>query len=111
MKLMKAATLTVSDLAYSQSLYCDWLDYNCVESGVVTDSLAQSWAAPQSTGCAYAVLQPASGAEVFIRLIEQPTVENYQALRSYGWAAIEICNQDTLTVNARMEKSPFEIRT
>ena len=109
MRLMRAATLTVSDLERSQSLYCDWLDYSCVETGIVDKGLAQSWNAPRTTGQKYCVLQPASGANVFIRMIEQPVVPEYRALRSYGWAAIEICNQDTLAVNERMEKSPFEI--
>jgi len=109
MRLMRAATLTVSDITYSQSLYCDWLDYDCVEQGVISNDLAASWGAPKTAGCPYVVLQPASGADVFIRLIEQPSVAEYEALRTYGWAAIEICNQDTLNVNTRMENSPFEI--
>ena len=109
MRLMKAATLTVSDLERSKSLYCEWLDYSCVETGAIDEGLAQSWGAPQTAGRKYCVLQPASGAKVFIRMIEQPAVLEYRALRSYGWAAIEICNQDTLAVNERMKKSPFEI--
>jgi len=109
MRLMRAATLTVSDLERSEALYCNWLDYSSVETGSVNDDLAKSWGAPKTAGQPYAVLQPASGADVFIRLIEQPKVETYKALRSYGWAAIEICNQNTLKVNSRMERSPFEI--
>lgn len=109
MRLMRAATLTVSNLDRSQKLYCDWLDYSCVESGTICDTLAKSWGAPETSGRKYCVLQPASGADVFIRLIEQPVMDSYKTLRSYGWAAIEICNQDTLAVNARMENSPFEI--
>ncbi len=109
MRLMKAATLTVSHLEQSKSLYSDWLDYNCVETGRIDLNLAQSWEAPNTAGQNFCVLQPASGADVFIRMIEQPAVPNYRPLRSYGWAAIEICNQDTLAVNSRMERSPFEI--
>jgi len=109
MRLMRAATLTVSNLQRSKSLYCDWLDYSCVEDGLVGDDLASSWGTQKTAGKAYAVLQPASGADVFIRLIEQPSVPDYKALLTYGWAAIEICNQDTLKVNNRMERSPFEI--
>jgi hypothetical protein len=109
MQLIRASTLTVSDLNTSATLYCDWLDYKTVETGQIDPALAISWGAPKTSGRKYAVLQPASGADVFIRLIEQPTVESYRALRTFGWAAIEICNQDTLAVNARMERSPFEI--
>lgn len=109
MEIMRAATLTVSDLERSRSLYCDWLGYSCVEDGIISDELAQSWGAPNTAGRAYVVLQPASKADVFIRLIEQPAVPNYKALRSYGWNAIEICTQNTEKVNAQMERSPFEI--
>lgn len=54
-------------------------------------------------------MQPSSGADIFIRFIEQPAVEGFKALRSYGWNAIEICVQDVLAANERMEGSPFEI--
>lgn len=109
MRLMRAATLTVSDLQHSKSLYCDWLDYDCIEEGNVSKELAASWGTPKTAGRPFVVLQPASMAEVYIRLIEQPDVKGYKPLRTYGWAAIEICNQDTLSVNTRMERSPFEI--
>ena len=109
MRLIRAATLTVSDLETSKSLYCDWLEYKCVEQGFIPEGLAASWGTPKTTGQAFAILQPASNAEVYIRLIEQPTVPDYEALLTYGWAAIEICNQNTLKVNSRMERSPFEI--
>lgn len=109
MRLMRAATLTVSDLEHSKSLYCDWLDYDCVENGVVSQDLAASWGTPKTAGQSYAVLQPSSEADVFIRLIEQASISDYEPLRTYGWAAIEICNQNTLKVNSRMERSPFEI--
>lgn len=109
MRLIRASTLTVSDVAHSAALYSKWLDYECVEEGEVDMSLAQSWDAPKTAGQRYAVLQPASGAEVFIRLIEQAAMPAYKPLRTYGWAAIEICNQDTLAVNERMERSSFDI--
>lgn len=109
MHLIRAATLTVEDLKRSQAAYCKWLNYKTVERGEVSEDLAASWGAPNTAGKPYCVLQPASKAPVYLRLIEQPAKKDYEPLRSYGWAAIEICNQDTLAVNARMEKSPFEI--
>lgn len=109
MELIRAATLTVSDIARSSSLYCDWLNYSEIESESISLALAQSWGTPNTAGKPYCILQPQSGADVFIRMIEQPRVQGYKALTSYGWAALEICNQDTLAVNEIMEKSPFEI--
>lgn len=109
MKLLRAATLTVADLGRSKHLYQEYFDYSVIEEGEVEQDLAVSWDAPGTAGCAYAILQPASGADIFIRFIEQPPVPEFKALRSYGWNAIEICVTDIHAANARMEASPFEI--
>lgn len=109
MKLLRAATLTVSDLERSVGNYSKYFDYSVVERGEVAADLAGSWDAPASAGLPYAVMQPASGADIYIRFIQQPPVEGFRALRSYGWNAIEICVEDVMAANARMENSPFEI--
>jgi catechol 2,3-dioxygenase-like lactoylglutathione lyase family enzyme len=109
MKLLRAATLTVADLERSAGNYTRYFDYGVIERGEVSGDLAASWGAPASAGCPYAILQPASGAEIYLRLIEQPPVAAFRALRSYGWNAIEICVADVLAANARMQGSPFEI--
>ena len=109
MKLLRAATLTVADLKRSVENYTTYFDYRLIEDGTVPADLAASWDAPESAGRPYALLEPASGADIYIRFIEQPPVEGFKALRSYGWNAIEICVQDVLAANARMEDSPFEI--
>ena len=109
MKLLRAATLTVADLDRSESLYRDWLSYARVESGVLAADLAASWGAPRSVGKRYVVMQPQSGAEIYLRFIEDDIHPDYQPLKTYGWAAIEICVQDVLKVNEVMLKSPFKI--
>ncbi|NRA30818.1 MAG: hypothetical protein HRU11_11225, partial [Parvularculaceae bacterium] len=109
MKLLRAATLTVSDLARSIELYSHYFDYSVVEQGTLSEDLTASWATPKSAGQPYAVLQPSSGADIFIRFVEQPAVDGFKALRSYGWNAIEICVTDVLAANKRMLNSPFEI--
>ncbi|WP_018996760.1 glyoxalase/bleomycin resistance/dioxygenase family protein [Hirschia maritima] len=109
MKLLRAATLTVADIKRSTSLYAEFFDYSIVEEGLVDSNLAASWSAPNSAGQPYAIMQPSSGAEIYIRFIEQPAVDSFKALRTYGWNAIEICVTDVLAANERMENSPFEI--
>jgi hypothetical protein len=109
MKLLRAATLTVADLARSTGNYARYFDYSTIEDGTVSADLAASWGAPETAGRPYAIMEPASGTDIYIRFIEQPPVEGFRALRSYGWNAIEICVQDVLAANARMEGSPFEI--
>ncbi len=109
MKLLRAATLTVSDLARSTSLYAEYFDYEVVETGKVDEDLATSWGAPASAGLPFSVMKPASGADIYLRFIEQPPHPEFTPLRTYGWAAIEICVEDVLRANDRVENSPFEI--
>lgn len=109
MKLLRAATLTVADVDASVERYVKWLNYSVAERGNVARDLALSWDAPASTGRDMAVLRPASGEGVFLRFVQGDIPASYRPLRSYGWAAIEICVQDVLAVNKRMSDSPFEI--
>ena len=109
MKLLRAATLSVADLERSVANYRQYFDYSITERGEIDAGLAASWGTPASAGQPYAILQPASGADVYVRLIEQPAVAGFQALRSYGWNAIEICVENVLATHARMAASPFEV--
>jgi len=109
MNLLRAATLVTPNVAQAAQRYAQWLDYAVVEQGKVPADLAASWGTPASAGRPYAVLQPASGADVFLRFVEGDPVPAYRPLRTYGWAAIEICCQDVMAVNARMQEAPFEI--
>lgn len=109
MKLLRAATLTVADMDAAIARYRDYLDYSVVEDGPTPDDLAASWGAPAAAGKRCVVMQPASGADIYLRLIEHPAHPDYLPLRSYGWAAIEICVEDVLAADARMKGSPFEI--
>ncbi len=109
MKLLRAATLSVENLDRAARNYCEWLDYAVVERGEVDAGLAASWGTPGAAGRPYAILRPASGHDIFLRFIENRVHREYVPLRTYGWAAIEICVSDVLRANARMLDSPFEI--
>ena len=109
MKLMRAATLSVADLDRSVDTYGEWLDYALEERGELDADVAASWGAPAAAGRPCAVMRPASGRDIFIRLVENRIHPDYRALTSYGWAAIEICVEDVLAVDERMQRSPFEI--
>ncbi len=109
MKLLRAATLSVANLDRSIDLYGRWLDYTVAERGPLDAALATSWGTPGAAGRPSAVLRPASGHDIFLRFVENDIHPDYVPLRSYGWAAIEICVEDVLAANARIEQSPFEI--
>lgn len=109
MKLLRAATLTVSELAHSENCYRDYMDYRVIESGHLDKGLAASWGAPNCAGARYSVLEPASRTPIYLRLVEQPPHRDFEPLKTYGWAAIEICVEDVLKANERLLHSPFEI--
>jgi hypothetical protein len=108
--LLKCATHIVADVDAAVARYTRWLDYSVVEQGTVPADLAASWSAPASAGWPYAVMQPSSGSPVFLRFIEGDPVSDYLPIRTFGWAAIEICVQDVEAVNERMLASgDFEV--
>jgi catechol 2,3-dioxygenase-like lactoylglutathione lyase family enzyme len=109
MRLLRAATLTTPDPHATMALYAEWLGYQRVESGVIGKDLATSWGAPETAGRDYVVARPGSGADVLLRFVAGDPPDDYVPLRSYGWAAIEICVQDTEAVHRRLAGSPFEI--
>ena len=86
---INAATVGCTDLTPSIAHYEDLLDYRVVEEGAVPTGLAVSWGTPMSIGRRYAVLQPATGAEVFVRLVEIDGIDGFQALTTPGWSSLE----------------------
>jgi len=109
MTLLSCATLVVADVAAAAARYVEWMGYAVVEQGVVSEALAALWLSPASAGKPYALLQPASGAETFLRFVEGTPVDGYEPIRSYGWAATELCVTDVMAVNDQMIASPFEV--
>ncbi|MBB5687690.1 VOC family protein [Sphingobium boeckii] len=102
MTLLKCATHIVGDVDAAVARYSQWLDYTVVEDGVIPADLAAAWNAPASAGRRYVLMQPSSGSPVFLRFIEGDDVPDYRPIRTYGWAAIEICVSDVEIVNERM---------
>ncbi len=109
MKLLRAATLRVPDPAATAERYVEWFGYRIVEEGPVGADLARSWGTPAVEGRRSVVLQPGSDAAVYLRLVAGEPVAGYEPLRTYGWAALEICVSDVLAVERRLRQSPFRI--
>jgi catechol 2,3-dioxygenase-like lactoylglutathione lyase family enzyme len=109
MKLLKSATLTVPDATQTARRYQEWMNYSVVEDGEVSRDLALSWGAPKNSGRRMILMKPASGADVFLRLVEGDRRADYVPLRTYGWSAIEICVTDVLQASERMTRSPFRV--
>lgn len=109
MNLLRAGTVSVADLGASRSLYERYFDYRTVEEGIIEPPLANAWGTPKSAGCPYAVLQPASGAEIYLRLVEAPPVGAFVPLVTYGWSALEFCVRDLRAIAGRFRDSPFRV--
>ncbi|MFT3964277.1 MAG: VOC family protein [Sphingobium sp.] len=102
MTLLKCATHIVSNIDAAVERFSLWLDYSVVEDVMVPADLAEAWGAPANAGRRSVTMRPASGSPVFLRFIEGDPVPGYLPIRTYGWAAIEICVSDVEAVNARM---------
>jgi catechol 2,3-dioxygenase-like lactoylglutathione lyase family enzyme len=105
---IKCGTASTPDLEAALLDYRDLLGLHVVERGTIEKQLAESWGAPESAGQAYALLQPGSGAECFIRLIEAPLHPDFTPTRTFGWAAFELTVKDVYGLAERVAGSGFE---
>jgi len=104
-----AVTLTVPDLTAIERAYGGHLGYEVVERGSLPAELANLWGTPLLADRDYMVMRPASGAPVYLRVIEQEPVEGYAAMKTWGWNSNEILVQDTYAIRDRLEGSPFQV--
>ena len=95
-------SVCVPSLNAALALYVDLLEQKIVERGIVGDDEAQAWQAPLAAGARTAVLQPPSGAPVYLRLIEQPVPAGYLPGRHYGWNALELTVESADAMHARL---------
>ena len=102
LRRIEIATHCVPDLEACIPAYRDWLDYRLVDRGQVPDALAAAWAAPAMAGMAYALLQPASGAEVYLRFIETGRSGGYWPPVTQGWLSTELLCTDPDAVLERL---------
>ncbi len=108
-KRFKLATLGVPDLSAIEPLYKEWLGYSVINRGTVLEDVAASWGAPKSAGRPFILMQPESGADVYIRAVEIDPVPDYKAMTTWGWNAIEIICDDPDAVYEKLMDSPFTL--
>jgi hypothetical protein len=101
--------VTTPDLDAALGDYHGRLGMAVVEQGTLCDDLAASWNCPASAGARTATLQPESGANCFIRLVEQPVPDDFKPVRNYGWAAYELTVKDVYGWPERLAGSGFDI--
>jgi len=101
--------ITVPNLAAALKNYRDILGMQIVEDGQLSTDIASSWGCPNSAGAPMATVQPASGAECFLRLVEQLDHPDFKPTTTYGWAAYELTVQDVFGWPDRLKGSGFDI--
>jgi len=101
--------VTVPDLQAALADYHDVLGMTILENCNLAKDLAQSWACPNSADQPMAVLQPTSGAQCFIRLIEQPDHPGFKPTTTFGWAAYELTVKDVFGWPERLQGCGFDI--
>ncbi|MEQ8516199.1 MAG: hypothetical protein RIC38_11380, partial [Chromatocurvus sp.] len=105
---IKIATVGASDALATAALYERWLQYDIVETGSVSPTLAASWGAPAVAGRPYALLQGKSGDDVYLRTVEVQVPEDYRAMTTWGWNAIEMIVEDPRALHERLQHSPLQ---
>jgi len=106
LRFLKIVTHSVASIDVATSAWTDWLGYRLVDEGRLDARLGAAWNTPASIGQRFCLLQPASGAEVFIRCIENKTRNSYTPA-SYGWSATELLVTDPDQLLRELDDSPF----
>lgn len=106
---IEIVTICAPALQATAEAYQQFLDYTVVEAGTIPADLAAVWNAPKMAGHEFLTLQPASRADVYLRLIQNAPVDGYAAMKTFGWNANEILTQDPDVMAERLGDSPFEV--
>lgn len=100
---------TVPDLDAALADYQGRLGLTLLEQGQLDADLAASWGCPASAGAWMAMLQPASAAPCFLRLVEAPVPNGFVPTTTFGWSAFELTVQDVYGWPDKLVGSGFEI--
>ncbi|MEL7269732.1 MAG: hypothetical protein AAGL34_09170 [Bacteroidota bacterium] len=104
---IRIATVVTKDIKATKQLYEDWLNHSVVEEGELSEAIANSWGTPKMAGKPYAILQPESGDDVYLRIVEGTVPENYKAMTTHGWNAIELIVENPDSIYKKLLESPF----
>ncbi len=107
LRSIEIATHCVPDLNACIPVYRDLLDYRLIDHGHLPESLAAAWATPNMRGMPYALLQPASGAAVYLRFIQTGNAGGYWPPVTQGWIATEILTTDPDAVLEKLRATAF----
>ncbi|MBM4196903.1 MAG: VOC family protein [Gammaproteobacteria bacterium] len=110
LKSIAIVTLVVRSIAPVEDAYEEHLQYTVAERGEIGRSLARTWNTPAMRGRDYVLMQPASGAPVYLRLVEAaPGTPEVEPFRSSGWTATELLVTDPDALAASFDEAPIRV--
>ncbi len=110
MRLLKDIEIVshcVTNLRAEVSAWTRLLGYRLIEQDRLTSEHCGAWDTPAEAGLNYALLEPASGAPVHIRLIETEARTGYWPPVTWGWNATEILVEDPDALARQLDDSPI----
>ncbi len=109
LKTIFIVTIALLNPDAAEQAWREHLEYRTVERGEIGAELAEAWRLPQAEGRDFVLMQPASGAETYIRFIETDARGNYAPMKTLGWNAVEILVQDPDDMARALADAPFEV--
>ena len=109
LKAIIIVTILTLNLEKTEEAYSRWLNYEVVQRGTISDSLANSWGTGKIAGQRYLLMQAQSQSPVLLRFIESRRAKGYQPMQHEGWNATELLVQDPQKLAKQLVDSPFKI--
>lgn len=105
LKSIFIVTMLVMNVPAVEQAWQRDLRYRTVAAGVVGTSEAAAWGAPAMAGSRFALMQPESGREVYIRLVQAAEAAGWRPMATEGWNAVELLVQDPEVLARRLAYS------
>ena len=101
-------TLIATDGKALVDAYTNWLHQEITHAGPLDNDSATAIGFPQLAGNPSWLLSNTTGRH-WLQVIEHPTANRRDTLRTYGWLALEILVADVDKLAERLAESPFDI--
>jgi hypothetical protein len=106
---ISTVTITTPDLPVAVAAYQRCLAYRVVADGALGRDVARMWGRSSLAGRRCVMMEPDSGAETWLRLVQGPAYTDYEPLGCVGWNAAEIIVRDVDALAGRLAGSPFRV--
>jgi len=106
---ISTVTITTPDLAASIAAYQRYLGYRVADDGAVGRDVARAWGRPTMASSRAVLMEPASGADTYLRFVEGPVYPGYAPFACVGWNAAELIVMDVDALARQLEGSPFHV--